>query len=394
MRYNKHMRYNKQNQKGAVSLFVVIFSALLISIITVSFTRLMISEQQQAVVVDLSKSANDSALAGVEDTKRAIAQYQECLINATQANCPSLISDINSPDCNKFVSHAFSISDDSVIPSEVRVKQAESDLSLDQAYTCAFVQMQTPDFKGLLKSNESKIIPLVGADAFTSLTIRWFSNNDMQNVSNVDLEKKSTTQPLYTSWPIDRPPVMRIQLMQYGDNFTLSSFNDNVSPGKSNNSTVFLYPNGTKGVALPDGSTIDEVDIYGVRKTAVIQPHSITCSGNISAGGYACSAKIKLPYPIGGGDRNAFIRLSSIYQGSSYSVQLNGSTGIVAFDGVQPAIDSTGRANDIFRRVESRVEMSDPNFPYPEAAIDLSGSFCKNFTVTDKPVGYSNSCTP
>ena len=120
---------------------------------------------------------------------------------------------------------------------------------------------------------------------------------------------------------------------------------------------------GVNSNALPDSRSPDKVNIYGPRKSATIKPHSITCSGNISAGGYACSAEIILPSTIGGGNRNAFIRLSSIYNGSSYSVELNNSSGIVNFDGVQPAIDSTGRANDIFRRVESRVEMSDPNFP-------------------------------
>lgn len=388
MRYNKHMHHNKHNQKGAVSLFVIIFAALLISVVTVSFTRLMISEQQQAVVVDLSKSANDSALAGVEDVKRAMAQYQECLGDPSQAGCASLISDINSTECNKFVSSVVSFNSD-----EVLVQQSTNDLSLNQAYTCTLVQMKTPDFRGSLQPNGSKIIPLVGASAFDSITIRWFSNSDTQNVSNVDLEKKSTSQPLYTNWPVDRPPIMRVQLMQYGDNFTLSSFDEN-SSGNSNASTVFLYPNGTAGVALPGSRSPDQVNIYGPRKSATIDPDSVTCSGDISAGGYACSAEVILPSTIGGGNRNAFIRLSSIYQGSSFSVELNGGGSIVNFDGVQPAIDSTGRANDIFRRVQSRVEMADPNYPYPGAAVDISGNFCKNFVVTDNPGDYSTECTP
>jgi len=388
MRYNKHMRHIKNNQKGAVSLFVIIFAALLISVITVSFTRLMISEQQQAVVVDLSKSANDSALAGIEDVKRVMAQYQVCLDDSTKPGCAKIISDINSTECNEFVSNVVSVNSD-----EVLVQQSTNDLSLNQAYTCTLVQMQTPDFKGSLQPNGSKIIPLVGVSAFSSVTIRWFSNSDMQNVSDVDLESESISKPLYTpsNWPVDRPPIVRVQLMQYGSDFTLSSFDEN-SSGSSNNSTVFLYPNGTKGVALSDSRSPDEVNIYGPRKSATIIPRSVTCSGDISAGGYACSAEIILPSAIGGGDRNAFLRLSSIYHGSSYSVELNDSSGVVNFDGVQPAIDSTGRANDIFRRVQSRVEMSDPNFPYPNASVDITGNFCKNFVVTDNAADYSSNC--
>jgi hypothetical protein len=68
------------------------------------------------------------------------------------------------------------------------------------------------------------------------------------------------------------------------------------------------------------------------------------------------------------------MRLTSIYNKASFQVEmLNSGGAIIPFDGVQPKVDSTGRANDSFRRVESRIEFVDPNFPVPEGLPQLPG---------------------
>ena len=58
-----------KERKGAASLYVVIFATILFGVITLSFIRIILSESSQTSNDDLSQSAYDSALAGVEDAK-------------------------------------------------------------------------------------------------------------------------------------------------------------------------------------------------------------------------------------------------------------------------------------------------------------------------------------
>ena len=56
-------------KKGAAAIYVVIFTATLLSIIALSFVRLMLSEMSRTTNYSLSQSALNSALAGIEDAK-------------------------------------------------------------------------------------------------------------------------------------------------------------------------------------------------------------------------------------------------------------------------------------------------------------------------------------
>ena len=76
-------------------------------------------------------------------------------------------------------------------------------------------------------------------------------------------------------------------------------------------------------------------------------------------------------------------------QKTSFRVSMQSETNSpVHFSAVQPAIDSTGRANDLFRRVRSRVELDGSSIPAAESAVDISGSLCKTFLITDNPDDY------
>lgn len=395
-----------KRQSGAVSLFVVIFSTLLITVVTVSFLRIMITDQNKASSNDLSQSAYDSALAGVEDAKRALLRYQKVCNDDGRAACDALALQLATTDCNS----ALRIG--GIVPSgdgEVLVQQTSStnDAKLDQAYTCVILKLRTDDFIGTLSAGQSKIVPLVakntdGSNDYNSVQIEWFSIEDISSSGayEVDLPEVSVMRvlPLQAEWPANRPSILRTQLMQFGDSFRLTDF-DATSGSRSNTNTLFLYPTsmvtaGTQNFVTRDtrASSVGETPPADQRADT---PLPVNCRESLSTGGYACSVKLNLPQPVGGGDRTAYLRIGSLYNSSHFRVTMYKNGVLSKFDGVQPEVDSTGRANDLFRRVVNRVELIDNSFPYPDGALNTSGNLCKDFAVTDTTAGYTPGlCTP
>lgn len=396
------MMHTYTKQRGAVSLFIVIFTMLLMTVVTISFIRIMLQDQQQASNQDLSQSAYDSAQAGVEDAKRAILQYQSvCAADTSvaQTACKAAAALIGNQSCNQGLAGIYS----NIGTDEVKVQQSQStgDAALDQAYTCVTIQLQTPNYLGSLEANASKVIPLVvpAGKTFNTVTLQWFSQQDLGTTNSYTvnlLPSGSSVYPLLATWPANRPSLMRAQLIQLAGSFTLANL-DGSSPTESDANTLFLYPS----AAPANNAKLFNTDGHSLPKTTGVGPQAVTCKSSLSTGGYACSATITLPNPIGSVanpdgtiSRTAYLRVTGFYNKTSYSVSLAQGGTTVPFDGVQPQVDSTGRANDLFRRVQSRIDIVDP--AYPDAAVDTTGGFCKNFTITDKSADYSDpkTCTP
>lgn len=406
------MKNVSNKQSGAVSLFVVIFFMLLVTVVTVSFLRLMVHDQQQATNQDLSQSAYDSAQAGVEDAKRAILKYQrDC--NNNPASCGTLVG---ADQCNGALKNISG--NGATAPNgkaaEIPVQQTQSsnDSDLNQAYTCVTIDMQPPKYEAPLDVDKSVLVPLNATSTFDRVRIEWFSQKDLTTSSSALslMGVSGTGQPIYAKgqWPVNRPSLLRAQMMQFAKTgFNLSSF-DATTGGTSNSNTLFLYPTSQAGIGERSFTAYDtrkpDAATDPIPKDSLNTPLPISCKTDLNTGGYACSAELVLPNAIGTSDAtqrgSAFLRLTAFYNATHFRVTLwNGPIGPtsdpIRFSGAQAIIDSTGRANDVFRRVQSTVNLIDTNFPYPEATVDVTGNFCKDFGVTDTQYIAGNlGCTP
>ncbi len=407
------MRYqNRHTQQGAVSLFVVIFTALLFTAITIGFTVLMLSDQQQATDNDLAQSALDSANAGTEDAKRVLAQYADCQERATvtqgnaqdQEKCRRIASAISGPTANcDTVSRALGTGES----GERKIQQSEGDSALQQAYTCVKITPDTQTYVGKTRNEgDIRFIPLkTDGAAFSTVRIRWLAPSDM-NLANGDSPEFRPIDPPaglseqekldYVAFPSKkdwqaskRGSVLRVGSVQYHPGAV------NLDEIDANARAAFLYPSDRGRVT--SGSPIDMAveDLHrpltapnqnDLDAKTVNYPVQVRCQ---QAAEYMCETYLRLP---NAGDVSVFsyLTLASVYRETSFEITLLDDRGQpVLFRNVQPEVDVTGRANNVFRRLVSRVESADASeAPYPRAAVGAGSDVCKDFLVTDDPDDY------
>ncbi len=377
------MTYYRRRETGATALIIVMFFTLLLTVLSVGFVQLMVQEQKASQDSELSQGAYDSALAGAEDGKRVL---KACLDG--DANACAIIDNGN---CNTVTAAGILPDDKGIIQSNVSASSSSNGSDYSQAYTCVIINRDTKDVVGTLSADISTIEPLrtKPGDSFNQIVVSWFKRANSTS-DTVTLDAAGDTSLDFTpvaAWPKSRPPVLRVQLMQYADKggFNLTDFD-----ATGGGSTLYLYPKST-GVALSFANDS--------RRSGTLVPYATKCASTFTANsGYACQTTITLPNPVGGtaANRVAYVRLTSIYNDADFSLQLlNGATP-VNFSGVQPSIDATGKAADVYRRVVQRVESTDAaalKSLYPRATVDTSGSFCKDMSMTTDPTNFRDGCT-
>ena len=388
----------RQSERGGVSIFIVIFTALLITIVTTSFTQLMVRNQQQATNNDLSQSAYDAALAGVEDAKRLLVKLARC-DKAGEPCADDIRTAISENKCDTLKAGGLSVQNDA------GGEEAVGAVDLNQAYTCVKIQTDRPYIDGDLEADTgSKTLRLKvkDGDEFNRVRISWYTEKNLQDANaglgynrdnatspNVP-DPVNNSQPLHqkSSWGTTTPPIMRAQLIQFRKNdVKLSAFSSSNTP---NAKTAFLYPNFS---IIPDiATTLDYWTNDHRPSGSGSRPQDAGC---VKGDTYMCSVVIELPDPEGGtpATREAYLQLAALYNATSFKVELYNGASPVNFKEVEPVVDSTGRASDLFRRVRASVSVGSVGLPVPDAALNVNGNVCKNFSVTNDSGDYQQNCT-
>lgn len=377
-----------KTRKGATSMIVTMFTIILFSIITLGFTRLILSEVNQTTNTNLSKSAYDSALAGIEDAKVALLKYHDCLNKGFTASsgdkCGKIISamqdGIRKQDCSTVSNVLGRTIDDQHGVTIQEVKDSSQDggsaASKLQAYTCVTLQEDLADYRSTLSSDtRTRIVPL-RSDQIQDLkyvTIKWFSDTNYLALlrSGGHLSWDNSDYYLPSGQHSMAPPFISAAFFQSDRNFNLGEFNIASSENSTNRAMLFLKPTDSVKYAT-EFSAKDVAETFDKNNNHLFP---VYCQ----EGTFFCSVTFEVPNTYRNStDRNpatTFLLLNLPYGApeTDFSVSLyNSKRESINFTGVQARVDSTGRANDLYRRVESRVELVDTYFPYPEFTIQLN----------------------
>lgn len=376
-------------KEGAASLYVVVFATILFGVIALSFLRIVLSELSQSSNDELSQSAYDSALAGVEDAKIAVNKYYQCVSNPSGAECARYLNmqsgstandgAIFNGNCEDF--KIKSLLYPSSTDSEVKIQESVSNNS-DQAYTCVILKNVVPDYRSTLTSdNRTRVIPLgIGSTSLSrvrQIELRWYSEINGTVFSNLNSDMTFSDKNNAST-----PPTISLSLLRTGPVFNLDNFNNSTS---TDYSTMVFLPT-TNNVS----NTVSRVNIEAAGNSDNRHdPFAVHCEH----AEFACTVTLNLddgsgvPFFAAGG--NAMLVVSMPYGDlvTDFAVTLKDGKGdIINFENVQVSVDSTGRANQLYRRVETRLDPADLFFPYPEYEVELSDgsedSLLKNFWIT------------
>jgi hypothetical protein len=351
----------RQRSSGAASLITVIFISILLSIVVLGFVRIAINESRQSADYDLTSRAFYAAEAGLEDAKRALRSF---------LNGSVPLSDLNPDTCAR--------------PNGVNYDpELSSADEFDAAYTCMLIDPNPPNFEADLQATESMQIELQpeGGATFDKITIQWHIKADPPagDGTNVVLRDAADTfLPKKNAWndggTNKYPSLMRTYLFYY----------PNVGINRAsidNESVAFLNPT----VGGSTDYTYTPNDNRGI--------HNANCNTGVTVGEFVCKQVI---YVSDSSSRNYILRLTSLYNATHIRVALSNGALPVNIEGVQAIVDVTGRAGDVFRRIEARLDIkSDASDYLTDYAFISADEFCKNMVVPEftKPGLYQeNDC--
>lgn len=367
MMYNMLMNGPKvkptRNQQGFASLVIAMVLVLVLSLITLGFAQLMRKEQRSALDRHLSSQAYYAAEAGINDAAKALSAGY----TTTKSTC-------DPPAAVALPNPAFYL------------KNSKVDAAGTSKYSCLLIDPAPPSLEfSAIDFSQSKSMIITGASfnspattvPFNDLVISWQDSGDGNTFVPAGTAASHPFSPL-KDWPATTS-VLRIGLTPLN---SVSVTRDNLISGTY---TAFLYPDDKSGATTT----------FAGYNTVAMPGNTGLASGTIVDGG--CNTGSQPRYcnvRISGLDQSDYLldMRSMAYGKSRVTITAYGAAGAqIRIKNAQTLVDSTGKAQDVLRRVQARIPTSN-NYDHSDYGIDAMSGICKQLQLI--PGSSTNDCTP
>lgn len=405
------------NQEGIVSIMVVSVLIVLLSLVTIGFARLMNRETRQALDRQLGLQSYYAAESGINDAIR----YLDGLKASGQ---PITAIDKCSGDNGKL---------------NQRLSSEPTTTSANAQYSCVLIDPEPSSLLYTIKAGQSKIFSF-DQERLSSLLVSWQNSNETKTNN---YRPTNNTDFLTTSAWGGKTGALRISIYPIMMKLGVKPFVDPVSnpnglgpedwvddrgltakysrtfffyPDRASNPNNLLVPvdyfenNGAiiSGQCHDSYNTIQQAEFPGPPNSPIYNCNSIlNCLPDAHTGGIGSSSLDRTPPPYDppfgcaphgpifppGGRYNAeyraehyVVKITSLYADTDVQIYSAQSDALVpvSLRGAQAIVDSTGKGNDVLRRISARIALS-PNgsgvigtdLGVPEYGLRSAETICK-----------------
>jgi Tfp pilus assembly protein PilX len=341
-----------QDENGVVSIFVTLIIMIILSIVVIGFSQISRREVRAALDKQLSTQAFYAAESGVNDAYSVISAKGSSATSAATS-------------CNVSTDYVDTNTSSNII-----------DPGSNTSYTCLLVNLQPTTLTyhpGVGQAVIADLLPANGA-VFQTIKIAW--DNGAGSTTYNTASSCNSVMPAFSPYGLWSngsglcPPVVQVDIVPISGSMSAATLS-------TNSKSFFLYPNAGGGSHQLGNITNGQV------LPALCSTSCQFTLKNLSAGEY-------------------YLRLFSIY-GSPPTYTYSGTDTAgnpISFQGSEAQLDSTGKSQDVLRRIRVVVSLN-PSIngnaiapTPPNYAIQTNSSLCKRLEIITPNTTFLNIPSP
>lgn len=366
--------YRIKNEQGIISITVTVVFVMVITLIVLGFSQVTQRNGKLALDRELSVKASTAAEVGINDAMTKIADHiDKRHVFADGKPFPQ------QDKCEGTTSYRYNKKG----PSGVYGRIFDNDPTV--RYTCLLVS-EPPDLRASNVGTESLVWPLdasgLATEELGQIKIEWDrapgTTTGTQQISDCTTGGMGINRNIAAGdWAARcQFGVLRIDLIKNDADVV-----DGATVAAGATMTAYIYPNEGAPSGGSDYAYNDTINNFYGTKVSQGRVGYADCSED------TCSATIS-----GLTFEKAYVRISSLYQNAS-SVRierfnLDGSTS-TGLENAQVLIDVTGKAQDVLKRVQARVNITgsssgEASNYFSDYGLQSADSICKRYNTSPR----------